>query len=199
MRHDPPWQNRPWVLTEEGRASFLDSAVDCVHCAAARPSGLASTELTRLIRADPARVYAAFLDPEDVRQWMVPDGMTSEVHTFEPREGGRFRISLTYDAPTEAGKSSAQTDTYGGFFAELVPARRVVQRLEFETADPAMQGEMTITIDLRPSRGGTELTAAHTDLPPGLRPEDNELGWSISLAKLALLCETGSVEGADPS
>jgi hypothetical protein len=29
--------------------------------------------------------------------------MTSHVHEFDPREGGSFRISLTYDEPTGTG------------------------------------------------------------------------------------------------
>ena len=33
MRHNPPWQNRPWVLTEEGRAERIGMAVDCLRCA----------------------------------------------------------------------------------------------------------------------------------------------------------------------
>ncbi len=32
VRHDPPWQNRPWVLTEEGRAKFLGQKLGCVKC-----------------------------------------------------------------------------------------------------------------------------------------------------------------------
>ena len=32
VRHDPPWQNRPWVLTEEGRASMLAQLLDCKKC-----------------------------------------------------------------------------------------------------------------------------------------------------------------------
>jgi len=47
---------------------------------------------------------------------MVPTGMTSQVHAFDPREGGSFRISLTYDEPTATGKTTAQTDTYHGRF-----------------------------------------------------------------------------------
>lgn len=43
---------------------------------------------------------------------MVPDQMTSHIHSFDAREGGRFRISLTYDAPTTAGKTNPQTDTF---------------------------------------------------------------------------------------
>jgi hypothetical protein len=32
VRHDPPWQLRPWVLTEEGRRSRLGEALNCVIC-----------------------------------------------------------------------------------------------------------------------------------------------------------------------
>lgn len=39
-------------------------------------------------------VNAAFLDAKVVANWMVPTGMTSQVHEFEGRAGGRFRISL---------------------------------------------------------------------------------------------------------
>lgn len=33
VRHDPPWQKRPWVLTEAGRAGYLGEPLACVECA----------------------------------------------------------------------------------------------------------------------------------------------------------------------
>ena len=33
VRHDPPWQNRPWVTTPEGREAFLGQTLSCVLCA----------------------------------------------------------------------------------------------------------------------------------------------------------------------
>ncbi|HKW10286.1 MAG TPA: DUF3565 domain-containing protein [Gemmatimonadaceae bacterium] len=33
MRHEPPWQSRPWVLTDEGRASMLGATIECRKCA----------------------------------------------------------------------------------------------------------------------------------------------------------------------
>lgn len=51
------------------------------------------------MRASPASVYRALIDAEAVARWKVPTGMTCQVHTFDGREGGTFRISLTYDAP----------------------------------------------------------------------------------------------------
>jgi hypothetical protein len=32
MRHDPPWQLRPWVITEEGRAQRTGQTVECKNC-----------------------------------------------------------------------------------------------------------------------------------------------------------------------
>jgi uncharacterized protein YndB with AHSA1/START domain len=139
--------------------------------------------------APPASVYRALLDAEAVRQWMVPDHMTSHIHSFDAREGGTFRISLTYDAPTTAGKTSPQTDSFHGRFVKLVPDAEVVQAVEFETDDPAMQGEMTITYVLTDANGGTDLVGVHENLPRGVPPGDNELGWRTSIAKLAKLVE----------
>ena len=32
MRHNPPWLNREWVLTEEGRQNFLGQVLNCTKC-----------------------------------------------------------------------------------------------------------------------------------------------------------------------
>jgi uncharacterized protein YndB with AHSA1/START domain len=135
-------------------------------------------------------VYRALLDPEAVRHWMVPESMTSEVHVFDARVGGEFRISLTYDTPTGAGKTTEETDTFRGRFMKLVPDSEVMQVVEFETADPRMQGEMTITYLLDDADGGTNLTGLHENLPPGVSPDDNEIGWRMSIDKLARLVES---------
>ena len=151
---------------------------------------MSATRLSRNVNASRSDVYRALLDPAAVQQWMVPDGMTSEVHAFDGREGGAFRISLTYDEPTDTGKTSAQTDTFHGRFVRLVPDTEVVQQVEFETADPRLQGEMTITYSLSDgAEGGTTITGLHEGVPPGVAPEDNELGWQISMGKLAALVE----------
>ena len=152
---------------------------------------MSSTRVTRHVKARRADVYAALVDPDAVARWKAPAGMTCHVHTFEPREGGTLRISLTYDAPTEAGKTSARTDTYRGRFVELVPNERVVEVDEFETTDPVLRGEMTITITLADADGGTEVTGLHEGLPPGVSIADNQAGWESALARLAALVEAG--------
>jgi uncharacterized protein YndB with AHSA1/START domain len=152
---------------------------------------MSSTRIHGHVNAPRATVFRALIDADAVATWMVPTGMTSHVHAFDPREGGSFRISLTYDEPTGTGKTTAHTDTYHGHFVKLAPNEQVVEVVEFETADPALRGEMTITITLSDADGGTDLLAVHDGLPQGLSTADNETGWRLSLENLAALVEAG--------
>jgi len=150
---------------------------------------MSTTRIRRHVNAPRAAVYRALIDAHAVTTWMVPDGMSSQVHEFDAREGGAFRISLTYDAPNATGKTTAHTDTYHGHFVKLVPNALVVEVMEFETADPLMQGEMTVTYTLSDADGGTDIAAVHEGVPPGVSPADNETGWRMSLGKLAAFLE----------
>jgi len=135
-------------------------------------------------------VYRAFLDAGAVEAWRVPDGMSSHVHEFDGREGGFFRVSLTYDAPGAAGKSAPHTDTYHGHFARLVPDQQVVEVFEFETADPALAGTMTMTTTLTDADGGTDVLVVHEGVPDSVPAADNETGTRMALASLARLVES---------
>jgi hypothetical protein len=44
VRHDPPWQVREWVTTQDGRDSFLGTELDCVRCDRGEPPTLRSSE-----------------------------------------------------------------------------------------------------------------------------------------------------------
>lgn len=143
------------------------------------------TRIRRVIPAPRAEVYAALIDPDAIAKWRFPEGMSIRIHAFEAREGGTFRVSLAYETAEGKGKSSTHTDTYHGRFVHLVPGKLVQEEIEFETADPSLQGVMTITTTLADAEGGTLLTAVHAGLPPGLSEADNEAGWKDSLGKLA--------------
>jgi uncharacterized protein YndB with AHSA1/START domain len=141
------------------------------------------------VNASRAEVYRALLDPRAIVKWKVPAGMTCQVHTFDAREGGTFRVSLTYDQPTGIGKTTAQTDTYHGHFVELVPDEKVIEVMEFETANAAMRAEMMVTFTLTDAGTGTDVLAVHDNVPSGIAPADNEAGWREALDKLAAWVE----------
>jgi len=151
-----------------------------------------STRVSQYVNASRSAVYRALLDADAIARWRVPAGMRSQVHEFDPREGGAFRISLTYQAPGSAGKSGAQTDTYHGHFARLVPDRQVVEVFEFETTDPGLSGLMTMTTTLTDSGGGTDVVVVHEGIPASVPAADNETGTRMALANLAALVESGS-------
>jgi uncharacterized protein YndB with AHSA1/START domain len=151
---------------------------------------MSSTRVARRICAPREDVYRALLDPDRIAKWRVPDGMSAVVHEFDAREGGAFRVCLNYEVATGTGKTTANTDTYRGYFAKLVPHQQVIEVLEFETANPAFYGEMTITTTLADAADGTEVLVEHEGIPPGVTPEDNELGTQMALDKLAELVST---------
>jgi uncharacterized protein YndB with AHSA1/START domain len=152
-----------------------------------------STQVTRRINASRSTVYRALLDADAIAKWRVPADMSSHVHEFDAREGGSFRVSLTYDAQDGTGKSMDSTDTYHGRFLRLVPDEQVVEVLEFETADPALRGAMTVTTTLTDSEGGTDVTILHQGVPDAIPAADNEAGTSMALAGLARLVEADDV------
>jgi hypothetical protein len=70
-----------------------------------------------------------------------------------------------------------------------VPDEQVVEVLEFETADPGLRGEMTITTTLTEAGGGTEVLIVHEGIPDKIPAADNEMGTRMALAHLARLVE----------
>ena len=154
-----------------------------------------STQVSQHVRAPRSAVYRALLDAEAIAKWRVPAGMSTTVHEFDAREGGAFRVSLTYDAPDAAGKSGSHTDTYHGHFARLVPDEQVVEVLEFETPDPALAGTMTMTTTLTDADGGTDVLIVHEGIPDAVPADQNETGTRMALENLARIVEATGPSG----
>ncbi len=152
---------------------------------------MGNTRVSQRVNAPRERVYRALLDPRAIATWRVPDGMTSRVHSFDGAEGRSFRISRTYDAPTSAGEPTEHTNSYYGHFVKLVPNELVVEAIQFETTDPELLGEMTITTTLTDSGNGTDVVVFHERLPSGVSSTDNETGTRLALARLAEFVEGG--------
>jgi len=100
-------------------------------------------------------------------------------------------MSLTYidTGPELRGKTSEHADVVEGRFLELIPDRRVVEVVEFDSDDPAFAGAMTITTALAAVPGGTEVSIRCENVPDGIRPEDHQEGRGSTLANLAAFTE----------
>ncbi|OKI68928.1 SRPBCC domain-containing protein [Micromonospora sp. CB01531] len=150
-----------------------------------------STRVSQHVKASRPAVYRALVDADAIATWRVPSGMRGQVHQFEAHEGGAFRVSLTYERTEGIGKSTSRTDTYHGRFLKLVPNEQVVEVFEFETADPAFGGTMTMTTTLTDADGGTDVLVVHEGIPDSIPAADNETGTRMALANLARLVESG--------
>lgn len=151
-----------------------------------------STRTSRVIKAPRETIYQAFTDPTALVVWQAPGDMTAEVHEFDARVGGGYKMSLFYpqSEPESRGKTSDREDRYTARFLELTPPSRIVQAITFDSDDPAFSGEMTMDVTLKDSIDGTAVTITFERIPPGIRPEDNDAGTRSSLEKLALYVES---------
>jgi uncharacterized protein YndB with AHSA1/START domain len=151
----------------------------------------ASTRTSRVIKASREALYRAFTDPVALAAWLAPEGMTGKIHEFDGRVGGGYQMSLFYPSSGQvhSGKTSELEDRYTARFVELTPPTRIIETITFDSTDPDFAGEMTMVVTLEEKDGGTEVTIAFENIPPGIRPEDNDAGTQSSLEKLARYIE----------
>lgn len=79
-------------------------------------------KLERLIKAPRERVFKAWTDPEQIKQWFVPCGKVGEVTTpsakSDARVGGKYRI--------QTRKADGEYFTAAGTYREVKPPEKLV-------------------------------------------------------------------------
>lgn len=147
--------------------------------------------VSRVILAAPRALYRAHLDREMMANWRVPDGMRAEMLAFDGRLGGGYRVALHSrdDGLELLGKSGPGIYRFSGTFEQLVPDEKIVERVQFETSDPAFAQIMTITTTLRAVRDGTKVMIEATHVPAAISSKDRHAGMTCALRKLAMLTE----------
>ncbi len=136
--------------------------------------------LHSVLRAQPERIYKAFLDPEAMVKWLPPNGFTGKVHHMDARVGGSHKMSFT-------NFTTGKSHSFGGRYLELVPGERIRYTDSFD--DKNLPGEMQVTVMLKKVSVGTELSVVQEGVPDVIPAEACYLGWQESLALLAKLVE----------
>jgi uncharacterized protein YndB with AHSA1/START domain len=139
-----------------------------------------TVEFHRVLKADPSRVYRAFLDPDALVKWLPPNGFTGKVHQADARVGGTYKMSFT-------NFTSGKSHSFGGTYLELEPHHRIRWTDRFD--DPNLPGEMQTTVTLKRVSVGTDVHIVQQGLPDVIPPEACTLGWQESLTLLAKLVE----------
>jgi uncharacterized protein YndB with AHSA1/START domain len=133
-----------------------------------------SLTLKRRLNAPPAKVYAAWTDPQKIAGWFGPSQVKagSVQAEIDARSGGRFRISFSSD------------DEYyevGGVYREVVPNERLVFSWAWHSTP---ERESLVTVSLKPDGGGTLLTLHHEQFFDEAARDGHERGWASILDKL---------------
>jgi len=140
-------------------------------------------QLFRVIKASPALVYRAFLDPAALCKWLPPNGYTCSVEHLNAVVGGTFKMSFCNFA-------SGETHSFGGKYLELIPEQFIQYTDVFD--DPNLPGVITATISLKKVASGTELQIEQAGIPEQIPVEMCHLGWQDSLLLLQQLLEVPS-------
>ena len=127
--------------------------------------------IRRLLRVPRERVFAAWLDPASVAQWMKAGKVASATAELDTRVGGKFRIVMRH-----SGKDVEHTGEY-----------RVIDPpslLSFTWISDHTDNRPTlVTVELKDRGGSTELTLTHRDLPDD-EVDNHRQGWTAIVAEL---------------
>jgi uncharacterized protein YndB with AHSA1/START domain len=135
-----------------------------------------SLEIKRFINATPARVYAAWTDPAQLKAWFGPENVRTRSITADVRVGGKYRWDLT---SPEGEEMSAF-----GEYRELLPGRKIVFTWQWEEDEAWANRTSVVTVELFEHSGGTELRLKHEQLPSGESRDRHNEGWNSLLDRL---------------
>ncbi len=138
--------------------------------------------IERHFAAPPARVFRAFLDPDDLAAWFGPVGYSvprDSVHV-EPHAGGSYTMNMVSDT------DPSQVSAVKAALVEVIENELIVGTEDWEV--PGMQdfGTMTMRLEFHPDGDGTRLVlrqGPYTEQMEGMARD----GWGSSFTKLDTL------------
>ena len=135
-----------------------------------------SLEIKRHIKAPRDRVYAAWTDPAQLKQWFGPENVQTDELVTEARAGGKFRWDLT--------NSEGEKMTCLGEYRELEPNKKIVFTWQWDDDEDWENHTSVVTVELSDADGGTELRLRHEQLPNEQSRDGHTGGWNSALNKL---------------
>lgn len=133
----------------------------------------ASLTLSKFIRADRQKVFAAWITPEIMNQWYCPKELTLADSSVDPRVGGHYHAVM---------KGEGATYTVRGIYREITPGTRLVFTHRWDEPEAV---ETLVTVDFADRDGGTEVTLTHEKLRNADVAKGHEGGWRSTLDQLA--------------
>jgi uncharacterized protein YndB with AHSA1/START domain len=133
-----------------------------------------SLSIVRKLDAAPGKVWRAITEPEMLKQWMAPgDDFKIPVAEVELRVGGRYHIIMN--------SPDGEVHDVSGVYREVVANKKLVYTWAWKTTP---ERESIVTIELRASGSGTELTLKHEQFADAEARDRHQHGWMGCLVRL---------------
>jgi len=134
----------------------------------------AALVVKRVLPVPREKVFAAWLDPASLAQWMRPGTVSAATVEVDPRVGGKFRIVMHRER--DAG---GDVEHWGEYLAIEPPIRLSFTWISVNTD----RRPSVVTIELAEHGTGTELTLTHRQLPAN-QVDGHRRGWTEIVRKL---------------
>jgi uncharacterized protein YndB with AHSA1/START domain len=141
-----------------------------------KPAEKTSLEIKRFINAPRERVYAAWTDPVQLKEWWGPKEVRTLEIVADTRVGGKYR----WDLVNQEGEKMSVF----GEYRELVPGKRVVFTWKWDDDEAWENYTSVVSVDFFDRDGGTELTLKHEKLPSEESRDRHNEGWSSVIDRL---------------
>ena len=148
----------------------------------ANTAGKTSLEIKRFINATPARVFAAWTDPAQLKQWFGPEWVQTREILAEAEVGGKFRWDLI--------TGNGDEKTIAGEYRDIVPGKIIVVTWRHVDDEVWENRTSIVTVDFLDRDGGTELRLKHEHLPSEESRDDHNNGWNRMLNRLEKFVST---------
>src|SRR6266480_4018693 len=135
-----------------------------------------SLEIKRFINAPRDRVYDAWTDPAQLKEWFGPENVQTRNFVADARIGGKYH----WDLVNQEGEEM----TAFGEYRELVPSKKIVFTWQWQDDEDWKDCVSVVTVELSDRDAGTEVHLTHTRLPSVESRDDHKQGWNSVLEKL---------------
>lgn len=136
-----------------------------------------SLTIKRRFNASPARVFAAWTDPQKMIHWMGPPNIIRCEAENDLRVGGRYRIQMVVP-DTEHDVS--------GVYREIVPNEKVVFTWAWKSTP---ERESLVTVTIKPDGDGSLMTLHHEQFFDEAARDNHNKGWTAIMDRLATYVE----------
>ena len=133
-------------------------------------------EIRRVISAPRDRVYAAWTDPAQLKEWFGPEKVQTRDLIADARVGGEFRWDLI--------NPEGEKMTCRGEYRELQPGKKIVFTWQWEDDEDWENHVSIMTVELDDAGTGTALRLTHEKLPNKESRDGHTRGWNSALDKL---------------